>query len=88
MPNPAAPASSAPVTAGAAVARALSGTDEKNSLTGIGSELVNPAEDLSNRECGERLGRPNLTWAIELAGTFLYQGAFAYQIVVSLDRLV
>ena len=36
MPNPAAPASSAPVTAGAAVARALSGTDGKNSLNGIG----------------------------------------------------
>jgi hypothetical protein len=88
MPNPAAPASFAPVTAGAVVTRALSGTDEKNSLTGIGSELVNPAEDLSNRECGERLDGPNLTWVIELAGTFFYQGAFAYQIVVSLDRLV
>ena len=36
MPNPAAPASSAPVTAGAAVARAISGTDGKNSLNGIG----------------------------------------------------
>jgi hypothetical protein len=37
MPNPAAPASSAPVTAGAVVTRALSGTDGKNRLNGIGS---------------------------------------------------
>lgn len=36
MPNPAAPASSAPVTAGAAVARALSGTDGKIVQTALG----------------------------------------------------
>ena len=35
MPNPAAPASSAPVTAGAVVTRGLSGADGKNSLNGI-----------------------------------------------------
>jgi hypothetical protein len=39
MPNPAAPASAAPATAGAAVARALSGTDGKNSLNGIATRV-------------------------------------------------